>query len=82
MTTTRSNDRLGRLAEHRARWLDQMLPSWRVDDRSIEYEARWREKLVELLVFIDVHGRRPKDRQLSSGLTSGIAAFSDIPKTH
>lgn len=59
LTTARSDDRHGRLAEHRARWLDRVLPSWRVDDRSIEYEAQWRQKLARLLIFIDTHGRLP-----------------------
>lgn len=62
LTTNRSADRHGRLAEHRARWLDQVLPSWRVDDRSIEYEAHWRDILVQLLVFLDAYGRLPRNR--------------------
>lgn len=66
LTIARSADRHGRLAEHRARWLDRVLPSWRVDDRSIEYEAQWRQNLVQLLVFIDVHGHHPVKRQRDS----------------
>lgn len=62
LTMARSNDRNGRLAEHRARWLDQVLPSWRVDDRSIAYEARWRQNLARLLLFIDTHGSLPVNR--------------------
>lgn len=61
LTIARSDERHGRLAEHRARWLGRVLPSWRVDDRSIEFEAQWRQNLVQLLTFIDAHGRRPVD---------------------
>lgn len=63
LTVAQSDDRFGRLAMHRAHWLDRVLPSWRVDDRAIEYEAQWRQPLVQLLVFIDVHRRHPVDRR-------------------
>lgn len=58
LTTQRSHDRKGSLAIHRARELDRVLPSWRVDSRSLEYESAWRLKLAEMVKFIELHGRK------------------------
>lgn len=76
LTTQRAADRAGALAEHRARALDRVLPSWRMDDRAIEYEAQWRLRLVELVSFAALAGRYPqhRDRPQHAGLVSWLAA--------
>ncbi|XKH57572.1 helicase associated domain-containing protein [Citricoccus nitrophenolicus] len=56
----RFEDRLGSLAEDRGRRLDQVLPPWRIDDRTLATEAAWRLKFVEVLRFRDAHGRLPR----------------------
>jgi hypothetical protein len=60
LTTQRSEHRTGRLPVHRERGLDRVLPSWRLDDRMIENEARWRLRLAGLLRFLQDNGRLPK----------------------
>ncbi|QCU77944.1 hypothetical protein E7744_06925 [Citricoccus sp. SGAir0253] len=59
LTTQRSKHRAGRLLAHRVNALDRVLPSWRIDDRTIENEAKWRLTLVEVLRFHQEHGRLP-----------------------
>jgi hypothetical protein len=59
LITQRSKERHGRLLGHRRRWLDDALPSWRVDDRQIEYDARWTSCLAEVITFHVKHGRTP-----------------------
>jgi hypothetical protein len=60
LTSQRVEHRAGRMPARRASRLDAVLPSWRLDDRSLENEARWRLNLVELLRFREAHGRLPQ----------------------
>lgn len=75
LTMQRSEDRLGRLAEHRARRLDPTLPSWRIDDRTLADEAAWRLKLVEVLRFLNAHGRLPRRSKSSSPDETVLASW-------
>ena len=75
LTTQRSEQRTGRLPLHRARGLDRVLPSWRLDDRAIENEARWRLRLVGLLRFLADHGRLPKHPGTPGDRENSLAAW-------
>ncbi|MFC4431028.1 helicase associated domain-containing protein [Citricoccus alkalitolerans] len=75
LTMQRSEERLGRLAAHRARRLDQTLPSWRIDDRALAAEAAWRLKLVEVLRFHEAHGRLPRRSKSSSPEETVLASW-------
>ncbi|GAA1681245.1 hypothetical protein GCM10010977_32340 [Citricoccus zhacaiensis] len=75
LTMQRSQDHLGRLAEHRARRLDQTLPSWRIDDRALAAEAAWRLKLVEVLRFLNAQGRLPRRSKSASPDETVLASW-------
>ncbi|WMY80067.1 helicase associated domain-containing protein [Citricoccus sp. I39-566] len=65
LTTQRSKHGAGRLLAHRMNALDRVLPSWRVDDRTIENEAKWRLTLVEVLRFHQERGRCPASSRVA-----------------
>lgn len=75
LITQRSHLRAGRLPEHRERGLDRVLPSWRLDDRSIENEAYWRLRLVELLRFLHDQGRFPKSSEVPGDRENSLAVW-------
>ncbi|GAA4777250.1 hypothetical protein [Citricoccus nitrophenolicus] len=84
LVVQRSDDRLGRLPGHRARALDKVLPSWRVDDRTLAGEVAWRLRLVGVLRFCQEHGRLPKhtDNKNPAG-EPGFGMWLDPqPKNH
>ncbi|MFB9075397.1 helicase associated domain-containing protein [Citricoccus parietis] len=52
-----------------------MLPSWRLDDRSIENESNWRLRLVELLRFLHDHGRFPQHTDMPGDQEKSLAVW-------
>jgi hypothetical protein len=75
LTSQRSEQRMGQLPMHRERGLDRVLPSWRLDDRTIENEAHWRLRLVELLRFLADHGRLPKRAETPGDSENSLAVW-------
>ncbi|WP_313816327.1 helicase associated domain-containing protein [Citricoccus sp.] len=60
LSTQRSEHNLGRLAVHRARWLNETIPGWQTDTRSLHYDAAWRLHLVDVVRLRTEHGRWPR----------------------
>ena len=55
--------------------MDQVLPSWRIDDRTLATEAAWRLKLVDVLRFFKAQGRLPRRSKSSSPDETGLASW-------
>lgn len=75
LITQRSHHRAERLPLHRERGLDRVLPSWRLDDRSIENESHWRLRLVELLRFLHDQGRLPQHTDMPGDREKSLAVW-------
>jgi hypothetical protein len=60
LTMQRSAYKTGRLPGHRARWLDEALPAWQTDTRTLHNDAAWRLHLAAVVAFRAEHGRWPK----------------------
>ncbi|VXA91995.1 helicase associated domain-containing protein [Citricoccus sp. K5] len=60
LSTQRSEHKLGRLAVHRARWLDETIPGWKTDTRSLHHDAAWRLRLIDAVQFRREHDRWPR----------------------
>lgn len=77
LSTQRSEHKLGRLAVHRVRWLDETIPGWKTDTRSLHHDAAWRLRLVDVVRFRMEHDRWPR----AAGLEDPLSDWIDLQRT-